>query len=234
MAPRVDPVASDTEVPPRTGVVVIGGGIIGTCTAFFLARKGVPVVLCEKGHIAGEQSSRNWGWCRKMGRDPREIPLAIEALRLWPETERAHRGGDRLPPLRHRLSVQDAGGDGEARGVAGGGAAVSARHAQAVARRGGRGAAGPDGRLAGRALHAERRPRRAAEGGAGDRRGGAAAWRRGAAAMRGARHRDAGRARGGRGDREAGASPATAWCSPAACGRGCSAATSICACRSSR
>jgi len=85
MAPRVEPVASDTEAPPRTGVVVIGGGIIGTCTALFLARKGVPVVLCEKGHIAGEQSSRNWGWCRKMGRDPREIPLAIEALRLWPE-----------------------------------------------------------------------------------------------------------------------------------------------------
>jgi glycine/D-amino acid oxidase-like deaminating enzyme len=85
MAPRVDPVASNSAVPARTGVVVIGGGIIGTCTAFFLAGKGVPVVLCEKGHIAGEQSSRNWGWCRKMGRDPREIPLAIEALRLWPE-----------------------------------------------------------------------------------------------------------------------------------------------------
>jgi glycine/D-amino acid oxidase-like deaminating enzyme len=42
-------------------------------------------VLCEKGRIAGEQSSRNWGWCRKMGRDPRELPLAIEALRLWAE-----------------------------------------------------------------------------------------------------------------------------------------------------
>ena len=85
MAPRVDPVASDEALPASTGVVVIGGGIIGTCTAFFLARKGVPVTLCEKGHIAGEQSSRNWGWCRKMGRDPREIPLAIEALRLWGE-----------------------------------------------------------------------------------------------------------------------------------------------------
>ncbi len=85
MAPRVDPVHSDAEVPARTGVVVVGGGIIGTSTAFFLARKGIPVVLCEKGHIAGEQSSRNWGWCRKMGRDPREIPLAIEALRLWQE-----------------------------------------------------------------------------------------------------------------------------------------------------
>jgi glycine/D-amino acid oxidase-like deaminating enzyme len=85
MAPRVDPVVSDPDLPARTSVVVVGGGIIGTSTAFFLARKGIPVVLCEKGHIAGEQSSRNWGWCRKMGRDPREIPLAIEALRLWGE-----------------------------------------------------------------------------------------------------------------------------------------------------
>src|SRR5271157_6026758 len=83
MAPRVDPVHSDATLPARTSVVVVGGGIIGTSTAFFLASKGVPVVLCEKGHIAGEQSSRNWGWCRKMGRDPREIPLIIESLRLW-------------------------------------------------------------------------------------------------------------------------------------------------------
>ena len=85
MAPPVDPVRSDPVMPVTTQVVVIGGGIIGACAAFFLARKGVPVVLCEKGEIAAEQSSRNWGWCRKMGRDELEVPLAIEALRLWPE-----------------------------------------------------------------------------------------------------------------------------------------------------
>jgi glycine/D-amino acid oxidase-like deaminating enzyme len=85
MAPPVDHVPSDPAMPGAASVVVIGGGIVGVCTAFFLARKGVPVVLCEKGEIAGEQSSRNWGWCRKMGRDLREIPLAIEALKLWPE-----------------------------------------------------------------------------------------------------------------------------------------------------
>jgi glycine/D-amino acid oxidase-like deaminating enzyme len=83
MAPRVDPVASDEALPARADVVIIGGGIIGTSTALFLAQRGVSVVLCEKGHIAGEQSSRNWGWCRKMVRDPREIPLVIESLRLW-------------------------------------------------------------------------------------------------------------------------------------------------------
>jgi glycine/D-amino acid oxidase-like deaminating enzyme len=83
MAPRVDPVASDPALPARAAIVIVGGGIIGTSTALFLAKKGIPTVLCEKGHIAGEQSSRNWGWCRKMARDPREIPLIIESLKLW-------------------------------------------------------------------------------------------------------------------------------------------------------
>ena len=83
MAPRVDPVCSDEAAPSRAEVVVIGGGIIGASAAFFLARKGISTVLCEKGHIAGEQSSRNWGWCRKSGRDPREIPLIIESMQLW-------------------------------------------------------------------------------------------------------------------------------------------------------
>ncbi len=83
MTPRVDPVRSDEALPARADVVIVGGGIIGTSAALSLAEKGVSAVLCEKGRIAGEQSSRNWGWCRKMGRDPREIPLIVESLRLW-------------------------------------------------------------------------------------------------------------------------------------------------------
>jgi glycine/D-amino acid oxidase-like deaminating enzyme len=83
MALKVDPVASDAALPPRVDVAIVGGGIIGTCTALTLAEKGISVALCEKGHIAGEQSSRNWGWCRQQGRDPREIALSIEALRQW-------------------------------------------------------------------------------------------------------------------------------------------------------
>ncbi len=70
-------------LPDRADVVVIGGGVAGVSTALFLARRGVSVVLCEKGRIAGEQSSRNWGWIRKMGRDHRELPLMIESARLW-------------------------------------------------------------------------------------------------------------------------------------------------------
>jgi glycine/D-amino acid oxidase-like deaminating enzyme len=83
MAPRVDPVLTTPELPAEAEIVVIGGGIVGASTALFLAERGVPVALCEKGTIACEQSSRNWGWCRKMGRDLAEVPLAVESLRLW-------------------------------------------------------------------------------------------------------------------------------------------------------
>ncbi len=88
MGPTVDPVSSDETLPKQAEVVVVGGGIIGSSAAYWLARAGVSVVLCEKGTIGGEQSSRNWGWCRQTMRDPNEIPLSIAAMRLWPELNR--------------------------------------------------------------------------------------------------------------------------------------------------
>ncbi|MGI4943880.1 MAG: NAD(P)/FAD-dependent oxidoreductase [Janthinobacterium lividum] len=83
MGPPVDAVIASPTLPDEVDVVVIGGGIVGTSTAMFLAEKGLRVALCEKGEIAAEQSSRNWGWCRTQSRDPREIPLSVESLRLW-------------------------------------------------------------------------------------------------------------------------------------------------------
>ena len=77
------PLMSVEKVPAEADVVIIGGGIVGVSTAWFLARQGVDVVLCEKGHIAGEQSGRNWGWVRVQGRDTREIPMMLESLRIW-------------------------------------------------------------------------------------------------------------------------------------------------------
>ncbi len=69
--------------PVQSDVVVIGGGVIGVCTALSLAQRGVPVTLVEKGAVGAEQSTRNWGWCRTAGRDLAEVPLAIESVRMW-------------------------------------------------------------------------------------------------------------------------------------------------------
>ncbi len=78
---------SPSAIPSVADVVIIGGGIVGVSTAWFLARTGIRTVLCEKGHIAGEQSGRNWGWVRVQGRDAREIPMMQESLRIWDTLE---------------------------------------------------------------------------------------------------------------------------------------------------
>lgn len=75
------------DLPSEADIVVIGGGVIGVCTALFAARKGLRVVLLEKGRIAAEQSSRNWGWVRVQGRDLAEIPVALESQRLWQDLD---------------------------------------------------------------------------------------------------------------------------------------------------
>eukprot|EP00946_MAST-07B_sp_MAST-7B-sp1_P000924 g924.t1 len=79
---------------PRAAVdvVVIGGGVVGVFAALHLRRLGKSVLVCEKGRVAGEQSSRNWGWVRCMNRDPAELPLAMEAQRQWRDID-AEMGG---------------------------------------------------------------------------------------------------------------------------------------------
>jgi len=72
---------------PTYDVAIIGGGIAGCASAYYLARRGLSVVLFEKGRIAGEQSGRNWGFVRQQGRDPVEIPLMMTCMRIWPGLE---------------------------------------------------------------------------------------------------------------------------------------------------
>ena len=61
------PIAFSDSLPDAVDVAVIGAGVIGTSTAWFLAKRGAKVALLEKGRVAGEQSSRNWGWVRQQG-----------------------------------------------------------------------------------------------------------------------------------------------------------------------
>ena len=88
MSPPVQPVVSDEKLPGSADVVVIGGGMAGSAAAYALAKKGHSVALLEKGRIGGEQTSRNWGWCRQQHRDLRELPLAMKSLEIWGELSR--------------------------------------------------------------------------------------------------------------------------------------------------
>lgn len=82
-------IETSAELPPKADAVVIGGGIVGTCAAYYLAQRGLSVVLLEKGRIGAEQSSRNWGWCRQQNRDARELPISTRSLDLWDRLQAA-------------------------------------------------------------------------------------------------------------------------------------------------
>ena len=68
-------------------VIVIGGGVVGCATAYYLAKKGVKnvIVLEADKSIGHGGSSRNGGGVRQSGRDVRELPYAIYAVQnMWP------------------------------------------------------------------------------------------------------------------------------------------------------
>lgn len=68
-------------------VIVIGGGVVGCATAYYLAKKGVKdvIVLEADDSIGHGGSSRNGGGVRQSGRDVRELPYAIYAVQnMWP------------------------------------------------------------------------------------------------------------------------------------------------------
>ena len=67
-------------------VIVIGGGIIGCATAYYLSKRGRSVIVLEASdNIGNGGSSRNGGGVRQSGRDPRELPLAMYGIKeLWP------------------------------------------------------------------------------------------------------------------------------------------------------
>ena len=68
-------------------VIIIGGGINGCATAYYLAKRGIKDVLVLEADdsIGHGGSSRNGGGVRQSGRDVRELPYAMYAVNnMWP------------------------------------------------------------------------------------------------------------------------------------------------------
>jgi sarcosine oxidase subunit beta len=69
--------------PTRTDVIVVGGGIMGAATAFFLRRRGVSVALLERGLVGQQASGVNFGNVRRQGRFLPQLPLANRSRAIW-------------------------------------------------------------------------------------------------------------------------------------------------------
>lgn len=63
--------------------IIIGGGVNGCSIAYNLAKRGLKPLVIEKKDICAEASGANGGGVRQSARDPREIPLAIESVKLF-------------------------------------------------------------------------------------------------------------------------------------------------------
>jgi sarcosine oxidase subunit beta len=67
----------------RTNVIVIGGGIMGAASAFFLRKRGIAVALIERGLIGQQASGTNFGNVRRQGRYLKQLPLANCSREIW-------------------------------------------------------------------------------------------------------------------------------------------------------
>ncbi|MFE7071171.1 NAD(P)/FAD-dependent oxidoreductase [Streptomyces sp. NPDC057620] len=77
-----------TAVPGRAGVVVIGGGVMGTSIACHLARAGVPdVVLVERDELASGSTARAAGGVRAQFSDELNIKLGARSLEAFARFE---------------------------------------------------------------------------------------------------------------------------------------------------
>lgn len=99
-------------------VIIIGGGIVGCATAYYLAKRGAGdiCVLEASPSIGHGGSSRNGGGVRQSGRDVRELPVAMLAVqKFWPtlseelgvNTEYTQKGNIRMGKTEaHRKKLQ--------------------------------------------------------------------------------------------------------------------------------
>ncbi|WP_240766275.1 NAD(P)/FAD-dependent oxidoreductase [Paraburkholderia flava] len=66
-----------------TEVLIVGGGLHGSSSAFHLARRGVRATVLEADYVGRHASGVNAGGVRTLGRPLPEIPLALASREIW-------------------------------------------------------------------------------------------------------------------------------------------------------
>jgi sarcosine oxidase subunit beta len=95
-----------------SGVIVVGGGLMGLSAAFHMRRadRQARVTVLERARVGDAASSASAAGVRAMGRDPAERAIALESLGRWPgldrelEAKTGYRRGGGL-----RIALDDAG-----------------------------------------------------------------------------------------------------------------------------
>ncbi len=64
-------------------VLILGGGLMGTTTAFFLRQRGLSVILLERELVGRQASGTNFGNVRRQGPALHQMPLANRARAVW-------------------------------------------------------------------------------------------------------------------------------------------------------
>ena len=64
-------------------VIVLGGGLMGTASAYFLARRGIAVTLIERNRVGTGATIASFGNIRRTGRHLAQLPLAHRSRALW-------------------------------------------------------------------------------------------------------------------------------------------------------
>jgi sarcosine oxidase subunit beta len=67
--------------------IVLGGGLMGTASAFFLSRRGARVTLIERNRVGSGATVASFGNIRRSGRYLPQLPLAHRSLALWRQAE---------------------------------------------------------------------------------------------------------------------------------------------------
>ena len=63
--------------------IVIGGGIIGTATGYYLSQKGLKVLLLEKDYLTSGSTGRCITGIRQQFSTPTSIKIAMDSVDLF-------------------------------------------------------------------------------------------------------------------------------------------------------